>query len=79
MERTITVGLKTEGSVKVSLVNGPRHIVDHRKTADGLQKMIIWPTNKHKVTQFWFELYIMHDFIFLWARKCEQKMVFELM
>lgn len=28
----------------VSLVYGPSHVVDHRKTADGLQKVIIWPT-----------------------------------
>ncbi len=29
--------------ILVLLVYGPSHVVDHRKTADGLQKVVIWP------------------------------------
>lgn len=29
--------------MKTLLVYGPGHVVDHRKAADGLQEVIIWP------------------------------------
>lgn len=60
------MGLKAEASVIVSLVDGPCHVVDHRETADGLQKMIIWPSKKHMVIQFFPHL----NFSFLNFTKC---------
>lgn len=64
----------------LSLVDGPRHVVDHRKTADGLQKMIIWPTNDHTMIQFSFPFVLfifkhrkIQAFLLLWTSKCEQK------
>lgn len=39
------MGTKAEGSATASLVDGSCHVVDHGKTADGLQKMVVWPAN----------------------------------
>lgn len=36
-----------------SLVYGPSHVVDHRETADGLQEMIIWPTENRYNSFVW--------------------------
>lgn len=41
----------------VSLVYGPSHVVDHRKTADGLQEVIIWPTENIRFFIFYCPLY----------------------